>query len=148
MAKRTSSAPSSSSPIFTLRRSGGGSERFESFGSGGNGSGRGSVNDVISDGVAASMVDFVFDFMDRSTTPVELLCIGIVPTLRRSGGCSERLESFRSGGNGGDGSVNDVIGDGVVASTTDFVFDFIDRSAALVELLCVGIVPTSEMKLR
>jgi len=63
-----------------LRRSGGGSERFESFGSGGNGGGGGSVNDVIGDGVAASTADFVFNFMDRSAALVELLCVGVVPT--------------------------------------------------------------------
>ncbi|KAK7373099.1 hypothetical protein VNO80_06496 [Phaseolus coccineus] len=63
-----------------LRRSGGGSKRFESFKSGGNGIGGGSVNDVINDGVAMSMTDFVLEFMHRSTTLVELLCVGIVPT--------------------------------------------------------------------
>jgi len=70
--------------------------------------------------------------------------------LRRSGGGSERFESFGSGrnGGGGGGSVNDVIGDGVAASTADFLFDFMDGSAALVELLCVGVVPTRETELR
>ncbi|KAK7373089.1 hypothetical protein VNO80_06486 [Phaseolus coccineus] len=56
--------------------------------------------------------------------------------LSRSEGGSERFESFGSGGNGGGGgSVNDVIGDGLAASAADFVFNFMDCSVALDNLL-------------
>lgn len=65
---------------------------------------------------------------------------------RRSGGGSEGFERFNGGGGGGD--VGDVVGGVVAASAADFVFDFLDSSAAAVELLGVGVVPARETEFR